>query len=268
MAMSWRGKGLVPIPRFVILSLFLYTSLMKHYLKEVETATRRLHNKERAPLIEKFMSSKLTSFGLSVPQIRSLVKSDYSFYQLSDEEILRVWDYIFSHSKYFEVKSQALIYYQFRSKELSLEEWKVLKTWSKFIDNWEHADRISGIYSDLHERYPNKIYPIFQDWNKSKLSWLRRLSIVSLFLYSSSRKKQPAFSKVLLLVDNLFFDKDVYVQKGVGWTLRELYNVYPEKTYLYLLKHAADISPTAWQASTEKLSKRDKDRLKRIRAAK
>ena len=45
-----------------------------------------------------------------------------------------------------------------------------------------------------------------------------------------------------------------------------MYNVYPEKTYRFLTEKAQAITPTAWQAATEKLTKSEKLKLKQQRS--
>lgn len=228
-----------------------------------------MEKKERILFLQKnMMRSELSFFGLSVVEIRAIQRRGFSFSDKPEKEQEKIWHYIFMNAQYFEVMSQALIYFQYRKNDLDLSHWRFLKQWSKRIENWEHSDRLSDLYAQLHENFPKEIFSVFQKWNKSNQPWLRRLSIVSIFLYSDMRSKHPPFNKVLPLVDNLLYDKDVFVQKGVGWTLRELYNVYPKKTYNYLLKHAADLAPASWQAATEKLSKQDKLRLKKIRSEK
>jgi 3-methyladenine DNA glycosylase AlkD len=76
---------------------------------------------------------------------------------------------------------------------------------------------------------------------------------VSLIYYSSQREKVLPLKKILDLIQpQLEFDH-YYVQKGVGWTLREAYNVYPEKTFALVKKNIGKISAHAFSAATEKM---------------
>jgi 3-methyladenine DNA glycosylase AlkD len=239
---------------------------MKKALREVLRKTIARSNPHRAMHTKQYMGTQLVCLGLSVPTIRKTQKHAYSFSKSSDATCDRVWDYVFRHSHYFEVKSQALIYFQNKRDHLEKRHWPILKSWASHIDNWEHADRLSDLIAAMHERYPTLVYPQLVKWNKSNNPWQRRLSIVSLFCYSQARIKQPTYAKVMLLLKPLLKDADVYVQKGVGWTLRECYRVYPERTWKFLRSHAARLSAASWQAATERLTRSQKKILKRLRA--
>jgi 3-methyladenine DNA glycosylase AlkD len=241
---------------------------MKKYLDEVTKELKSLGSIKRGEKACKYLGTSYTCLGLSLPEMRKLLKRGFSFSGHQEGEVDKIWNHVFLHGHYFEVLSLPLIYFQSKKKDLTLNDWSMLKKWIVRIDNWEHSDRYSDIIAEIHERYPKKIYTTLQKWNTDKHPWYRRQSIVGLFLYSNARKKQPPYTKVIRLIDSLIFDKDTYVQKGVGWTLRELFNVYPKRTYQFLLENAADIHPAAWQAATEKLTPANKNRLKQRRKRK
>ncbi|MBU1705375.1 DNA alkylation repair protein, partial [Patescibacteria group bacterium] len=196
---------------------------------------------------------------------RQAFKHGFSFSHLPHEQQAKIWDYIWQHSKNFEVMKQPLFYFESRIKQNDLSDWKILKTWVNKIENWEHADNYCKIISDLHERYQAKIYPTLKLWNKSKHLWTRRASIVSLFLYSTCRLKQPQFKKVIALIEPLISSDHHYLHKAVGWTLRECHNVYPKQTYQFLEKHIKDLAPATFSYATEKFSPAQKTKLKAIR---
>lgn len=243
---------------------------MHTYLKEVEQACSQYsHTKERIHFLkENMMRSKLDFYGLTVGEIRERLKKGFSFSDSTLEDQKKIWKALFKSSNYFEVKSMALIFFQQKKHNLDLKDWTYLKTFTKHIENWEHSDRLSDIYAVLHEKYPKHVFSILRKWNTSKFPWERRQSIVSLFYYARVRKKYPPFSQSLQLIKQLIEDDHIYVQKGVGWALRELYNVYPIKTYAYLETIAQKLAPASWQAATEKLEVTQKKKLKSIRAKK
>lgn len=66
------------------------------------------------------------------------------------------------------------------------------------------------------------MYPQLETWNASESEWLRRISIVSLIHYNGKNAVFMTLDKVLPLVSNCLEDDRHYVQKAVGWELREM----------------------------------------------
>jgi len=97
------------------------------------------------------------------------------------------------------------------------------------------------------------VFPLLQAWNSDKNPWKRRQSVVSLLYYTRSRKKILPFSTLINMVEPLLRDPEYYVQKGIGWTIREIYNAYPEQAVDFIARKNLEIAPAAWQATSEKL---------------
>ncbi|MEJ0081711.1 MAG: DNA alkylation repair protein [Puia sp.] len=93
----------------------------------------------------------------------------------------------------------------------------------------------------------------------------RRQSVVSLLYYSRTKKTHLRSLKLKKLVTPLLSDKEYYVQKGVGWTLREMYTVYSKETFPYFVKHIKAISSIAFTIAIEKMTAQQKVQLKALR---
>ena len=196
---------------------------------------------------------------IRVPAVRAALKNGYTFLDDSQASIIAIWDYIWRHSEWYEVAHQALYYYQ--HKTLSKLEFNRIKTWVNRCDCWEHSDDLSKIYAQVVEDNPGWILPVYQSWNRARSNWKRRQSIVGLIEYASKRKQVLPFATLIDFVDPLLKDGDYYVQKGVGWTLREIYNVYPAEALAYIEHNVTLINAKAYSAATEKLDKPTKARL-------
>lgn len=201
------------------------------------------------------------------PLHRKLFKKGYSFSVLSPQEQLRIWEYIWKNSSDFWVGAHAFLYLEskMKDKEFLRQSWKTIKHWQKAADNWGLCDGMSKIYTKILEVIPDEVLPQLEKWNKSKNLWDRRQSVVSLLYLSRTKKVVLPFDTIIRFIDRLLDDKEYYVQKGVGWALKELYQVYPKKTLKYLEKNIKRISAIAFSPATEKLEKEDKEILKNRR---
>ncbi len=152
-----------------------------------------------------------------------------------------------------------------KKREQLAEMWPVIVKWQDSVDDWGLCDALAKIYTKVLVVSPVEVYRVLQQWNTDDDLWKRRQSVVSLLYYSRTKKTYLSFPKIEAFITPLLKDNEYYVQKGVGWALRELRNVYPEKAHAYLTKHIRDISPIAFTIAIEKMSEPKKDALKALR---
>ena len=183
-------------------------------------------------------NSQLEFLAIKVPVVRALVRQPFSFYSRPEADILAIWSDIWTSSAYFEVMSAALMYYQLQRENVSLAAWPQLATWADRVENWAHADSLAGIYSFLLaqdvQQDSQAVLAQIRIWNASENMWLRRISLVSLIHYTGKHAVFMPPDVVLPLVSNCLEDRRYYVQKAVGWVLREMANVHREEVRAYL----------------------------------
>lgn len=207
--------------------------------------------------------SKLTYVGLTVPTTKQIFKEGFSFAKMrvdkpkdQEEEInsnqFKIWNFIFNQSEIFEVKSLALMHFRNLPEDFLIKELQDVRRLVDKVDNWAHSDELSHIYARLLEHSPKTIWPLLKDWNKSDNLWHRRQSLVGMLNYASQRKSVPQTTHMLKMIQNLLEDSSFYVQRGVGWSLREVYNVDPKAQVEFVKKHLMKISAIAWSAAGEK----------------
>jgi len=236
---------------------------LKKFLLEVSGKVEELSGRR---LPAKNLHAPTERLGIRIPLLRSAVKTGYSFYAKTAPEILVVWDYVWRNSRCYEVMTQALYYYQNRTT-LTKAELETVSLWIEKCDRWELSDDLSKIYARAVENSPEVMTPILKVWNGSDNPWKRRQSVVGLIEYARKRKRFLPDPELIAFVEPLLTDQDYYVPRGVGWTLREIYNVYPAETLLFFENRAAVIDPGAWRAATEKLDKATRASLNSLRRA-
>ncbi len=210
-----------------------------------------------------YLNTKLKVAAIPVPVQRKVYRGGFSFSGGNTKQQIRIWEKIFHEAEFHEVKSQALFFVAENFKKLDKEMlWRRIKTWIKSTDNWAHSDSLSGYYTKILEEEEQLVLPQLIKWNSSKNHWERRQSIVSLLYYQRTKKKFLPYKRILPLIENLLEDKEYYVQKGIGWSLRELGQVYEEETKLFLEKNLGRISPVAFTASVEYMQTKEKEQLK------
>jgi 3-methyladenine DNA glycosylase AlkD len=213
------------------------------------------------------VEDKVNATTKNATEQRRLSKLKYSFSGQSSSEQLIIWDYIWNNSFDIWTCIQSFLYLEsnMKNKQFLLDSWETIKYWQKSVVNWGMCDALSKIYTKILEIIPGEVLKQLEQWNKSTNLWDRRQSVVGLLYFSRTKKVVLPYNTIIPFINELIGDQEYYVQKGVGWALKELYNVYPIETLRYLEDNIMRVSSTAFGAATEKLKKEDKEKLIKIR---
>jgi 3-methyladenine DNA glycosylase AlkD len=203
----------------------------------------------------------------NVPAHRHASKHAYSFSSSPFEQQLAVWDYVWHRTDDFWVRVHAIFFLErnMLKPDALLAMWPVIVKWQDKVNDWPLCDALAKIFTKVLVVVPVKVYAQLEKWNKVSDPWKRRQSVVSLLYFSRTKKVHLPFDKIEKLVTSLLPDKEYYVQKGVGWALRELYTVYPKETFPYLIRHIKLISSIAFTIAIEKMNIVSKNKLKALR---
>jgi 3-methyladenine DNA glycosylase AlkD len=203
----------------------------------------------------------------NVPLHRRESKRVYSFSGLPFAEQLAIWDELWHTAGDFWLRVHAFFFlerHMTKTTELT-EMWPVVVRWQDQVDDWGLCDALAKIYTKILVVAPNEVYEQLEKWNRDENLWKRRQSLVSLLYYSRTKKQHPTFNQIIHLVTPLLTDKEYYVQKGLGWTLRELHTVYPAETLAWLKQHIKLISSIAFTIAIEKTNAVTRAELKGLR---
>lgn len=194
--------------------------------------------------------------------IKSFVYEPYL--QLNSISKIEFLNSIILYSKISESVIWALYEVDKLDIELLIQQKKILLNWSYIIENWWHSDQLSSIYNKILSN--NRIFfKDLQQFNDFSSPWHRRLSITSLYYYAKSCKNPLPLEMTFPMVEKLLFDEDYYVQKGIGWTLREMSQINYNQTLEFLKIHAKHIAPAGFSATLEKITQKDKEYIKQLR---
>ena len=203
-----------------------FATLEKEVIKNLKKNQKKQTVKDKVFLQDRIYNTKLKFMGgLTVPDQRKTHKGGFSF---SDEPIAKqakIWSEIWKKSEIFEVKGQAIFFFEElkKKKTLDLSHWKLLKGWVPQIENWAHSDGISGIYSTLLEGHRKEVFPEIKKWNRSSEPWAVRQSLVSLIYYHNLREKVLPFSQIISLIKVHLDHPHYYVQKRGGLDVKRVY---------------------------------------------
>lgn len=213
------------------------------------------------------VSERINTTDSIIPAQRAAFKAGFSFSNLPFSKQLEIWNYIWFQSTTFRQKIHAFFFLEqnVRHSKYHREIWATSVNWQEQINDWPLCDGLSKINTKVLESFPGEVYSQLMSWNTNNDLWKRRQSLVSLLYYSRTKKIYLSFEQIAALIAPLLTDKEYYVQKGVGWALRELHTVYPAASLPFLQKNIKNISAIAFTIAIEKMNTGEKDDLKRLR---
>ena len=209
-----------------------------------------------------FKSSKYTIYNIKTPQLKTIFPE--TFNEFSTQQQFDMCVLLIKSSTISEVVTWAFYYIENFSNQFLLTNKKELLLLSYSIENWWHADHLSKIYARMLDRQ-KLLLKDFQYWAKHGNQWQKRLSLTSLLFYANYPQNPLQADTLLSQIEMLIDDTHYYVQKGLGWSLRETYKLYPQNTFEFMRVYAKQISTVAFSQAIEKLSEEEKNSLKYLR---
>jgi len=182
--------------------------------------------------------------------------------EMTIDDYILLGNRLISTGKYEEA-SFAIIFLMANKDQLRENHFGKIGGWlDNGIVNWAHTDILCGHV--LAHFIVNKIVgiEILREWTKASSKWKRRAVPVTLI---EALNTDIHFEVMSSIIEPLMPDPEKFVQKGLGWFLREAWKKYPEKTESYLLKWKDTCGRIIIQYATEKMDKEYRTKFKRTK---
>jgi 3-methyladenine DNA glycosylase AlkD len=106
-----------------------------------------------------------------------------------------------------------------------LEEIITTKSW------WDSVDLIATNYvGNYFLKFPEQIEPVIGRWRKSDNIWLNRTCLIFQLKY----KEKLDFELLTNLIDEMKSNQEFFIQKAIGWSLRQHSKFDPDAVRSYL----------------------------------
>ena len=237
---------------------------IKERFLEIRRFCEKNANPEMVKKYSRYFTEGYDAYGLDQKTYESqrdkwleLWKKDFTL-----NDFLLLGDKLISTGKYEEA-SYAISFVYSSKGNFTPETFDRLGSWlEKGIINWAHTDVLCG--KALGYFFTNKIIDIeyLKGWTESPSKWKRRAVPVTLIEVLNA---EIPLKKLFHIIEPLMLDGDKFVQKGLGWFLREAWKLHPEETEDFLLKWKDTCGRTIIQYATEKMDKENKGRFRRAK---
>jgi len=185
---------------------------------------------EKAGPMSAYMRKQFHFLGILTPRRKELSRSFFKTVKKTDLD----WDFVFKCWQQSEREFQYLAKdYLARQKENltavdipRLRALAVQKSW------WDTIDGLDVIVGDIALRFP-KVNATVLDWSVDDNFWLRRIAID----HQLGRKTKTNVELLELIIVNNFGQTEFFINKAIGWSLREYSKTNPDWVRSFINRH-------------------------------
>jgi len=210
------------------------------YKKVVEELERKADAARAAQEMyyHKTVGNGFKCYGISAPEFYEIAKKyRQTLRNLRFEEKTELAKKLFA-SGYGGQMSFGNMLLEMSVKDMTPKDFAVLEFAGDCLNNWGTTDGFCiDVLQPLLLAYPQDVLKILRKWNKSRSLWKRRASVV---VFTRKIGASGKFTdEALALCDNLIWDEEDYVRKGVGWALKDCMRGDKKKVldYVKVLRH-------------------------------
>lgn len=215
---------------------------MHSFIKPLADSFASLANAEKAAGMKAYMKHHFAFFGIPSTERRKVCKEQMKQNKLHDEKELEtvvkeLWKLPEREFQYFAIELLAFYKTLWKVSIIRLFEFCITnKSWWDTVDII--ASECTGPYFKL---FPQQVPIVTPSWNSSSDIWLQRSSL----LFQKNYKKNVDTVLLTQYIIKLSSSKEFFVQKAIGWVLREYAKTNKEWVEAFVKEHAlAPLSKT------------------------
>jgi 3-methyladenine DNA glycosylase AlkD len=210
--------------------------MIKDAISELESLFEPCRNAKRAQTARAYMKDNFHYIGMRTDDRRTVQKSWVEAIKTIDDRNER-WNII---RALFEKEERDYHYVaidwlnSWPKKYYSTEDARELEWMLSTHSWWDSVDAIASNYLGKWAKlYPEKARETFENWRHSNNMWLQR----SCLIYQLKYKDEVDIVFLESLIVQFLPIKEFFIQKAIGWTLRQLSKFNPVAVETILEKH-------------------------------
>ena len=104
---------------------------------------------------------------------------------------------------------------------------------------WDFVDEIaSNVIGGMLKRQPENMWPVLDRYIEDDDMWIRRTAILAQLKF----KQETDFEKLASYCEACMDEKEFFIRKAIGWSLREYAKREPGKVKAFVAKHEQRLS--------------------------
>lgn len=198
---------------------------------------KSLQDSERAVSMAAYMRNQFPFLGIAATP-RKLVAKPY--FRIALQEHIIDFDFV---EKCFqqqerEYQQLAVDYLLSIQNLLTPEDLNRIKKYIVTKSWWDTVDGLDGVVGSMTLRYP-ELKKVMVEWSQTDNIWLRRVAIDHQLLF----KNKTDTLLLAEIITNNFGTKELFINKAIGWSLRDYSKTNPQWVKDFIQKHSSQMAP-------------------------
>ena len=188
-------------------------------------------NSKDAIQMQRYLKTTMPFYGVKSPILNTIVNDVNNLHLISNQEeynsvIMDIWNLSHREEKYISIKLARKW-----KKYITLEALTVYEKMIREGQWWDFIDPISqGLIGILLMKNRFKMNKILDKWIKDENLWIRRSAILA----HLKHKENTDYKKLFEYCLKCAHEKEFFIQKAIGWALREFSKTEPEIVYTFI----------------------------------
>lgn len=217
-----------------------------------------LADPSRAVEMRRYHKIDRTYLGLKNPQIDTLTTEWRTTLDVSQR--VSISDALWRTNIYEARLAAAKLLTQARLRPDDTNAWDLIASWTPEFDSWAIADHACMAGQKRLVSDPARL-DLVETWTGSDHMWTRRAALVSTLPWTKQNHPKPheleARDRILGWATGFTTDHQWFIQKAIGWWLRELSKHDAARTQNFLAAHGDKMKPFAVKEALRHLRKSD-----------
>ena len=229
----------------------------------VAGALRAAGMPERAAQEKRYLKSELEFFGVTVPELRRIVKGAVRDYPGLDADGMVAWAVALWREPVHERRTAALEILTLTAPRLGADDLATVERLLRESGTWALVDGLAGNVAGAIALRDPRSWPVIDRWAVDADFWVRRSALLALLPgIRTGRPDLPRFSRY---AQPLLAEREFFIRKAIGWVLREISKRDPAWAVSWTELHLAEMSGVTFREAVRRLPPDEADRLRNAR---
>ncbi|WP_442594721.1 DNA alkylation repair protein [Neobacillus sp. D3-1R] len=208
---------------------------MNTYANKLRELLLNDRNEEEAVKMQKYMRDQFKYIGLRAPAMRDAFKAFIAENGLpKHEDLHEVIQELWSYPER-ELQMAGLYLLDKMKKQFTKEDIQLLENIIEKKSWWDTVDHIAKHHVGyIFQMYPEIMRPTVEKWIESGHLWLMR----SCILFQLGYKQETDAELLAEMIERTKYYKDFFIEKAIGWSLREYARNNPEFVMNFVQTHS------------------------------